>query len=87
MEEAEEPMSLLPDASFLQLLSLGALLTLLLLSRLLWPNTCQLDGCSRMLLMCPSPWAPAPAPEASLRDRTLPSLGKEDGQTLHHNHY
>ena len=81
MEEAEEPMSLLPDASVLLLLSLGALLTLLLLSCLLWPNTCPLDGCSGMLLMCPSPWALARALEASLTDRTLLSLGKEEGQT------
>ena len=80
MEEAEEPMSLLPDAPVLLLLSLGALLTLLMLSFLLWPNTCPLDGCSGVMLMCPSPWALARAPEASLRDRTLPSMGKEDGQ-------
>ena len=81
MEEAEEPMSLLPDASVFLLLSLGAMLTLLLLSCLLWPNTYPLDGCSGTLLMCPRPWALAQAPEASLSDRTLPSLGKEEGQT------
>ena len=77
MEEAEEWMSLLPDASVLLLLSLGALLTLLLLSCLLWPSTCPLDGCSGMLLMCSSPWAPA----ASFSNVILPSLGKEEGQT------
>ena len=81
MEEAEESISLLPNASVLLLLSLGALLTLLLLSYLLWPSTCPLDGCSGMLLMRPSPWASAPAPADSLRDRILLSLGKEEGQT------
>ena len=77
MEEAEEWMSLLPDASVLLLLSLGALLTLLLLSCLLWPSTCPLDGCSGMLLVCPSPWTPA----ASFSNEILPSLGKEELQT------
>ena len=81
MEEAEESISLLPNASVLLLLSLGALLTLLLLSYLLWPSTCPLDGCSGMLLMRPSPWASAPAPADSLRDRILLSLGKEEGHT------
>ena len=78
MEEAEESMCLLPDASVLLLLSLGALLTLLLLSCLLWPNTCPLDGCSGMLLMCPSPWALA----ASFRNKILPYLRKEEIQTV-----
>ena len=78
MEEAEESMSLLPDTSVLLLLSLGALLTLLLLSCLLWPSTCPLDGCSGMLLICPSPWAPA---ASFIMNGILPSLGKEEGQT------
>ena len=77
MEEAEESISLLPDASVLLLLSLGALLTLLLLSCLLWPSKCPLDGCSGMLLMCSSPWASA----ASFSNEILPSLVKEELQT------